>query len=165
MTATIDESGCTPERAGSMPLDADEVYPGIWVGSVPFQKEAAAKWFSHIVLCAEQWQFPASDFPGATVIHCPYEDDDSVMSGRTMALVFATARAVAEARENAGKVLVTCAAGLNRSALVAGLAMRMLGAHLVVEAIRAKRSPGCLSNTCFRRIVTGENKAASFYLP
>ena len=154
MSATIDESGCTPERAGAMPLDADEVYPGIWVGSVPFQKEAAAKWFTHIVLCAEQWQFPASDFPGATVIHCPYEDDDSVMSGRTMALVFATARAVAEARENAGKVLVTCAAGLNRSALVAGLAMVIGGVDGpdAVKMIRENR-PGALYNSHFAKLL------------
>jgi protein-tyrosine phosphatase len=148
-----------------MPLDADEVYPGIWVGSVPYRKEAAQEWFTFIVLCSEDFQFPAGDFPRAKVLHCPLVDDDSILSGATLALIFASARAVAEARENGEQVLVTCAAGLNRSALIAGLAMSMLGEKFPVERLRAHRNPTCLSNAAFRRLVTGENCAASFYLP
>jgi len=149
-------------------LDADEVYPGIWVGSVPRVRGGdTIKTFTHVVLCADQHQFAAEEFKDHVVVHCPYEDEDSVMGNATMAMVFATARVVAEVAGNGGNVLVTCAAGLNRSALVAALAMRMLGVEpwLAVERIRAKRSPTCLFNTCFRRIALGENRAAHFYLP
>lgn len=149
-------------------LDADEVYPGIWVGSVPRLRGGdLLKIFTHVVLCAEEFQFPAEEFKDHTIVHCPFKDEDTVMGNKTMAMVFATARAVAEAQIGGGSVLVTCAAGRNRSALVAGLAMRMLGVEpwLAIEKIKARRSPQCLSNTCFQRIVLAHNKASTFYLP
>lgn len=148
-------------------IDAHEVHERLWIGSVPPRGRALARLaFTHVVLCADDYQFPSSDFDGVTVVHCPYEDSDTVMTGATMALVFAAARAVTEAHRAGGTVLVTCAAGINRSALVTALAMRMLGvqAWAAVERIRASRFTHCLSNTCFRRIALGENRAASFYL-
>lgn len=149
-------------------LDAHEVHERLWVGSVPPRGPGLARLgFTHVVLCANDFQFAASDFDGVTVVHCPFEDSDTVVSGATTALVFATARAVSEAQRAGGTVLVTCAAGINRSALVAALAMRMLGVQpwAAVERIRATRFTYCLSNTCFRRIALGENHAAAFYLP
>jgi protein-tyrosine phosphatase len=149
-------------------LDADEVYPGIWVGSVPRVRGGPLlKIFTHVVLCAEEFQFPAEEFTEHTIVHCPFEDEDTVMGAKTMAMVFSTARAVAEAQAAGGSILVTCAAGRNRSALVAALAMRMLGVEpwIAIEKIRARRSPQCLSNTCFQRIILGHNKASTFYLP
>jgi len=153
-----------------MELDAHEVHERLWVGSVPPRGAfLSAEGFTHVVLCAYQFQFAADEFRGVTVVHCPFEDDDTVMSGPTMAMVFATARAVAEAHKNGAKVLVTCAAGINRSALVACLAMKMLEptapSWIFVERVRALRFSYCLSNTCFRRIVLGDNKQAEFYLP
>lgn len=150
-------------------IDAHEVHERIWVGSVPPRgtRLASKHGFTHVVLCADDYQFPADAFRGITVIHCPYEDSDTVVPERTLALVFATARSVAEAQRGGGTVLVTCAAGINRSALVAALAMRMLGLKpwAAVERIRANRYSYCLSNTAFRRIALGENKASHFYLP
>lgn len=149
----------------SLALDANEVHPGIWVGAAPRDKAAAALAFTHIVLCSEAWQFPAADFAPATVLHCPFEDEDTLLRGAILTMVFLAARAVAEAARSGGRVLVSCAAGRNRSALVAGLAMRMLGEQLVVEKIRTRRRADCLTNTCFRRIVTGENKQTEWFLP
>ena len=149
-------------------IDANEVHNKIWVGSVPPKGDILFNLgFTHVVLCADDFQFPADNFHNINVIHCPFEDSDTIMSNKTMALIFATARAVAEAHKAGGNVLVTCAAGINRSSLVAALAMRMLGEPpwIAVEKIRANRLPTCLSNTCFRRIALAENKAADFYLP
>lgn len=147
-------------------LDAHEVFPRLWVGSVPPRGGVLATLgFTHVVLCAEDFQFPAGEYHGVRVVHCPYEDTENVMSGATLALVFATARAVSEAQRAGGTVLVTCAAGLNRSALVAALAMRMQGveAWAAVERIRAHRYTHCLSNSVFRRVALGESRASTFY--
>lgn len=151
-----------------MNLDAHEVYDGahLWVGSVPPRgRRLAELGFTHVVLCAESFQFPASDFDGVDVVHCPYEDMDGPMRGSTMALVFVAARAVAESVKGGGTVLVTCAAGINRSALVAALAMQMLGieAWASVERVRARRFTHCLSNEAFKRIALGVNRESGFF--
>jgi hypothetical protein len=149
-------------------IEATEVHERVWVGSAPDRGSVVAdRGFTHLVLCAHQYQPAADVFPGVTVLHCPYEDDDSIMTGSTMTAVFLAARAVAEAQKGGGNVLVTCVAGINRSALVASLALQMLGvpAWITVERIRAKRYPNCLGNTCFLRIALGQNRAVSHYLP
>ena len=67
-----------------------------------------------------------------------------------------------EASELAGhirplRLLVMCKQGFNRSALMAGLILRELGASPaeIVEAIRAAR-PGALTNQTFLRLLLGE---------
>jgi hypothetical protein len=55
------------------------------------------------------------------------------------------------------RVFVMCTQGFNRSALVAGLILRELGAEpqAVIEAIRRAR-PGALTNQTFVRLLKGE---------
>ena len=61
---------------------------------------------------------------------------------------------VADAMKEGRFVLVTCAAGKNRSGLIAGLALRKLGVD-GKEAVKAiqKNRPGALSNPRFRKLV------------
>jgi protein-tyrosine phosphatase len=149
-------------------IDAHEVHERIWVGSVPQRGGAvASRGFTHLVLCADDFQFPAEDFPGVTVLHAPFVDADTVVPRSSMTLVFVAARAVAEAHRGGAKALVTCAAGINRSALVACVAMQMLGVEpwISVERVRALRFPYCLSNEAFKRIALGANREVSFFLP
>lgn len=148
-------------------LDVDEVHPRLWVGSAPHDGvHVAQAGFSHLILCSIHYQRPAHDFPGVVVVHAPFEDDDSVMRGDTMALVTAAARAACEAHKSGGNVLVTCTAGINRSALAAALALQMLGLSpwISVERIRTHRNYECLSNTCFCRIALRQNRQIEFYL-
>lgn len=149
-------------------IDAHEVYPGIWVGSVPPRgPRLAGLGFTHVVLCAEDFQFPAGQFSGVKVVHCPYEDKEAAISNTALAMIFATARLVSEVALGGGRVLVTCAAGINRSALCAALAMRMLGVSGsdAVDAIRARRYSYCLSNEVFLRLALGTSRVCEFYLP
>jgi hypothetical protein len=55
------------------------------------------------------------------------------------------------------RVFVMCTQGFNRSALVAGMILRELGAspEAIVDAIRRAR-PGALTNQTFVRLLTGE---------
>lgn len=148
-------------------LDANEIIPGLWIGSKPPKGEFLYKnGYTHVVLCSTDYQLPVSDFPNVNVIHCPFEDNSNIMSNNTMALVFVTAKLVAEAHKAGGKVLVTCYAGINRSALIAALALKTLGysSFFAIESLRENRNKRCLENKTFERLVSGTNKSTEFYL-
>ena len=65
------------------------------------------------------------------------------------------AKEVAGHIQNGTSVLCTCLMGLNRSALVAGLAMRKLGysGEDTIAMIRKHRSPDALFNKSFEKLV------------
>ena len=102
------------------------------------------------MLCASEMQARADIFPGLTVVHAPNEDGPDIEER------FDDARAVAakvvKEHRRGGKVLVTCAAGLNCSGLVTTLALAArkpsvsIADH--VETLREAR-PGALSNPHF----------------
>lgn len=148
-------------------LDANEIIPGLWVGSKPPKGEFLHKnGYTHVVLCSPDYQLPAKDFPNVNVIHCPFEDNNNIINAHTLNLVFVTAKLVAEAHKASGKILVTCYAGLNRSALLAALALKILrySSFFAIESLRENRSKRCLENKVFERLVTGANKSTEFYL-
>lgn len=124
----------------------DAVVPGLWQGDFP---EGAVDWsrFDDVVsMTAEELPDVRLEV-GGLWLHVPIwdgamENPDGVRTA---------ARTVAE-RVRAGKrVLVHCAAGLNRSGVVSARALMFLG-HPVAEAIarvRAARGPFALSNPAF----------------
>lgn len=132
-------------------IDCHEVAPDLWVGSKPLPGHYA---FDVIVLCASDYQPPAEHFPGVDVIHAPFDDtyqptDDDV----TMAM--RAAHTVLKHLKAGKRVLVTCWAGHNRSALVAALAMKRkwkADAATVVQQIRAAREH-TLHNKSFVKIL------------
>ncbi len=74
-------------------------------------------------------------------------------------VVLYAAEEVANEVDRGGRVLVVCASGWNRSGLIVGLALRMLGmpADEAVDYVRAKRSPQALSNLTFADAVESMN--------
>jgi len=142
-------------------IDADEVHARIYVGSVPPRGFALANaGFTHLVLCAAEFQLPAEDFPRIEVHRCPFDYNDTY-SGRAyqrmQIAVRDMARRVANLhrKQTSSQVLITCAAGINRSALVAGLSMVYIGVPPadVIHYIRKRRFPYSLSNKLFERMV------------
>ena len=81
--------------------------------------------------------------------------DDARPSKQEVAIALQAARSVAGHLREGRVCLVTCHAGLNRSGLVSGLALRMLGydGESAVRAVRAARGQQALGNEHFRRIV------------
>lgn len=78
------------------------------------------------------------------------------MDHHEMVLATSNARTVARYLTAGHRVLSTCYMGLNRSSLVAGLAMRQafdMSADDVIEQIREQRGPLALSNRNFRRLI------------
>ena len=78
-----------------------------------------------------------------------------------VAQVHRLAGLTAEAVEAGRKVLVRCQAGLNRSSLVAALAMIRMGyqPQQAIDLIREKREPFCFFNQNFVGIVLAQEVA------
>lgn len=119
--------------------------------------------FDMIVLCARELQLPAEAYPGVRIVYAP--NDDSVefpLTKEKLRIAVRAAEAVAQEIQKGGRVLVTCAAGLNRSGLVSALALHKLygwGGDECVRTVRAKRvaskrHPGkALSNPEFTAVI------------
>ncbi len=141
----------------SVALDAHEVAPNLWVGSQPPKSPLVEQHgFKLLVLCAQEYQPRSKEFgfrgPDIVVAHAPF-DDSHRFTGLMRDTAVAAGRDVAHQLAGGKKVLVTCHAGINRSALVAGIAMLRLypkmTADRVVGMIRARRMRQCLSNGVF----------------
>lgn len=106
-----------------------------------------------LVLCAQELQPKVLAFQ-KYILRCPIPDGALTRAETTLAL--GTGRAVANALLRGKTVLVTCAMGINRSALVAALALGLittLSADQLVAVLRARRNPLCLSNAGFRDVL------------
>lgn len=138
-------------RISGRRLDATQLVPGLWMGSKPETGHVVSEaGFGLLVLCAEEYQPPASHFPGVKVIHAPFDDSDIRQRPQDEATAAEAARQVAAAMRAGTEVLVTCYAGRNRSGLVCGLAL-LDHAHDPLWTIRhiQERRPSALTNQSF----------------
>jgi protein-tyrosine phosphatase len=91
------------------------------------------------------------------VLHAPLDDDPSrQLREDEIALAVKTAGRVARRLRAGRRVLVTCAMGLNRSALIAALAMHDvfgMEADEIVTRLRSARGAWALSNPHFEKLV------------
>jgi protein-tyrosine phosphatase len=138
-------------------LDCADLGHGLWQGSRPTEGSVVANaGFHTLVLCAREYQPPRQAFPGVEVLRLRLDDDLTPLDNRTVGAVFDVSTRVTELLRKRRKVLVTCAAGLNRSGLVSASALRMLldaSADDVIRHIRAERHPAALSNPLFESLV------------
>jgi hypothetical protein len=124
------------------------VIPRLAQGSVP----TGTLPFHAVVLSAEELQ----DVPlhGMEIIKAPL--DDAKPSQREIETAYTAASMVVGRWRRGRHVLVTCAQGRNRSGLIVGLALMMLGMtdQQAVQAVRGARGPTALSNRDFVRVLT-----------
>jgi protein-tyrosine phosphatase len=142
-------------------LDADEIVHGLWLGSQPPTGAVVADaGFDVLVLCARGFQPAAERFSGGVrVIYAPNDDIPwKPPPPEDLTVALRAAQEVISSLRKRSKVLVTCLAGVNRSALVVALAMNgYLGysGNTCVEIIRKNRRLGpdaiALSNPHFFR--------------
>ncbi len=123
-------------------VEASRVWPKIWVGSAPAEN-ANFSGYSLVVLCAVEYQPELAHFPGK-IVRPAFRDTLSPLTADELARIAQAANLVANEVLQEGRCLVTCQAGLNRSAFVAALAMRQvtnLPADEIIETIRKNRKP------------------------
>jgi hypothetical protein len=148
--------------------DFDRIAPKLYVGAEPDPIHGVPKEFQAIAFCAREIQpdprgsagtgwlgmtdgrggealIGRGHRTGHRIIRIPLPDD--ALDTRDLQTAFAGARLVASAVAAGRRVLVTCHLGVNRSAFVAALALRLLrgwtGARCLDE-LRARRHPrGC----------------------
>ena len=136
-------------------MSRSEVVPGLFISSKPSPGRHAD--VDAIVLTAVEYQPPADLFPGAEVLHVPLEDDASrPLRVDEIAVAIRAGRRVAKRLLAGRRVLVSCAMGLNRSALVAALAMHEIygmNADEIIARIRRERGAWALSNPGFVQLL------------
>lgn len=145
------------------PLDASNIARRLWVGGKPpFDRDLPD--FDVLVLCAQELQPERLAFHG-TVIRCPLPD--AALSPAELERAVAASRSLAERLIAHDRVLVTCAMGINRSALVTSLALgrcTRMSAQTIITLIRTRRHSECLSNQHFCDILhrfIGKGRAPS----
>lgn len=135
--------------------DFSEVAPKLHVGSKP--PPGRHDGIDVIVLAAMEYQPRAELFPGTEMLHAPIDDDPRrPMREDEIAAATQTASRVARRLRAGRRVLVTCAMGLNRSALIAALAMQEvygMGPDEIVARIRRARGAWALSNPNFEKLL------------
>jgi protein-tyrosine phosphatase len=139
-------------------IEIDGKAPGeLFVGGAPKPGDRMQRWAHTLVLCAEEYQPTASDleFGNIEVLGVPLGDVNKPQDPRDVARVMAVSKLVAERLREGKNVAVTCQVGLNRSCLIAGMAMRMIGvtADRTIRNLRAARGENGLCNETFERMV------------
>lgn len=133
-------------------IDASNVATRLWVGSrPPFDRDLPD--FDLLVLCAQELQPSELAFHGR-VLRCPIPD--GVLDHQELTQAVLTAKEVGDALVAGQRVLVTCSMGLNRSALVAALALARatkMTADAIIGQVRQRRSPQALFNTHFQDVI------------
>ncbi len=138
-------------RRETVQIDASNIVQRLWVGSKPKPEADLPKVDVH-VLCARVVQPEMANFHGR-VINCPMQD--GFLTEAELRLALHTSASVSSALAGKQRVLVTCAMGLNRSALVAGLALgrfTRLSAEQIIALIK-KRRAGSLYNQHFQALL------------
>jgi protein-tyrosine phosphatase len=136
-------------------MSRSEIIPGLFVGSKP--APGRHEGIDVIVLAAIEYQPPAHLFPGAEVIHAPIDDaPNRPMTEEEISTVTTTAERVARRLRAGRRVLSSCQMGLNRSSLVAALALHILygmSAEEIIARLRRARGAWALSNPNFERLL------------
>lgn len=133
----------------------DEVYPGLYVGGHASQEAfpvVVGREFGLVVSLHQEPEGVSVYGPDLyTTTHITYTMADADLDPRRHTELDVLASHVEDEIRHGGKVLVRCMAGINRSALVAALAMVKMGwlPDEAIERIRSVRSPYCLCNDSF----------------
>jgi hypothetical protein len=129
---------------------ANEIVPNLWVGRWDIRPaEAFASGFEVVVMLEDERRDEVRPPAGGVFLAWPIEDSAETLPDEEtlQAVVGLVGRSVRAGRPT----LITCLGGLNRSGLVAAIALRRLGrtADEALALVRAARGPYALGNELF----------------
>lgn len=134
-------------------LDANRIAPKLYQGSFPDPNlyDLRREGIYAVVLCADELQPPKEMYPGVVIVRAPMHDIEGPQGARSCVVANMASAYVARLLRAGKRVLVTCAAGRNRSGLVTALTMARLGwdPHAAVYQIQRCRA-NALTNRTFR---------------
>jgi len=143
-------------------MNANYVTKNLMVGSAPNKEDLdfVGNVADVLVLCAKQNQLPGCQKEGLEILRVPLTDD--VLTHSELVRALAAGDKVAARLKEGKRVMSTCMAGINRSALIAGLAMRKRGSSYktTLETIRDARGPEALFNDYFRKVLRNVSSKA-----
>ena len=143
-----------------MLIDASRIEGELFLGGKPpTGSHLCEAGFDVVVLAAEEYQPPDWKFPGVVVVRVPMRDVPVRLGRKQVRDVQAVADLVNHYLSKGRRVLVTCKAGLNRSALVAAATLlERPGATplAVIQRIRKQRNPVALNNPAFIHAIVTE---------
>jgi protein-tyrosine phosphatase len=130
-------------------LDAHRLLPRLWQGSYPPERDFLQKNGFHVLaLCAKELQTPYA-FDGLSIYLCPLHDAE--LTSREIDLASRAADRMTSSWRAGNRLLITCAAGRNRSGLVSALTIRQLldcSGQDAANQVRLHR-PNALTNPSF----------------
>lgn len=121
-------------------FDCDRVAGTLWVGSFPPLDARTRTSVDVVAFTAEEHQPPAYRLAHVRIIRAPLTDDGFPLPARQWQAAISAASKVRHHLDLSERVLVTCHAGKNRSALVAAMAL-MMPPHLRIGVVH---TPACL---------------------
>ena len=131
-------------------MDASEIIPGLWQGAFPLPEEPLAIPVDVVVSCTSEFE-PPHDFFAGGLIQAYRPMDDAKQTPEQIEYARQLADIVIY-QVNAGRrVLVHCAAGLNRSGFVVALALKSLlgiSGEAAILHVQSRRG-GALCNPWF----------------
>ena len=159
--APVEAASLSRADLGARGIDAEPIVPRLYLGSVPPQGSTLRDAGFHVVaLCAAEYQDRQHD--GVAVVRCPLADRDPEGRGAPSWVVFtadergrvrAAALRLAELHRRGAWLLVTCAAGRNRSGVVTATVLHELtgwpGAECVARVRAARTAAPALTNASF----------------
>lgn len=122
--------------------DFDRIIPGLYVGAFPAPGDILPRNFDTIVFCAKDFQPPKEEYPGIEIIRARMVDDE--LTAQQEVIARQAALAIAQRVRDGKQVLVTCAAGINRSAFIAAVTLVMLTGKpgwWALNLVRSLRKP------------------------
>lgn len=140
-----------------MVINANEILPNLWIGSEPYLPAEVYKDFDTIVFSAKGIDVRPyfKKFSDKKILQTALEDRLYLPEG-TFIKAEQMAYWVADEVFAGRKVLVTCAAGLNRSGLITALALRLITGKSGVECVKEVQEKrfGALNNETFAKYVS-----------
>jgi hypothetical protein len=138
-------------REGNIPFSVPLFSPiaeNLFMGGCPVG--AAPEWIRFII-CLYPWEHYKTTEEQIKTVAWLYDTSDGKPDA---ALVMMLARHVNECRA-LGPTLVHCQAGLNRSGLITGMALKLAGmsAGNAIDLLRKQRSPAVLCNKAFAQFL------------